>query len=639
MAIPGQANINIANTPNDPVGSDSLFSAFNTIQNNFTQLFTQSSPIVAVSAGAGINVTSPTSTSVQVTNTGVTSLIAGNNITISSATGTAATTGALIINATGGNGGGGGVTSVGVISNSLSVTNSPIIASGNISIELANTGVTAGNYRNPNVTVDSRGRVTSIANGAFTGVTSVGVIAGNGLSVSGSPVNGNSGGNTGAGNITIENTGVLSLTAGTGIVLSGNTGNITISSTGGGGGGSGTVTRVGVVSNTLSVTGSPIVSSGNISIDMPANLTVTGIVASLANISSVNANTLSVIDANGNPVETTLYSNSTSYNTLTSQRARGTSGLPSTVITGDTLLNIRAQGYTSFNTFQNSGSISILANGSPANSSALVPSDIVLNTSTAQNTFQVFRFTTTGETILPGLMTTMVYNNTATTYTHTTTRARGTASSIANIQSGDTLYKLDSYGYTGNGLANIQGRTGMAPAGTIEIVAAGVPGSSGHAIPSTIRLYTYSSGNALQTFSFTNTGNIDFGGVINGNGSGLSSITGANVTGTVSNATYAASAGSATTATSATSATTATTAGTVTTAAQPNITSVGTLTSLSVSGTMTGNAAGLANIPAANLSGNVNNNIAVTATANTTATVGNIVSLVINGVTYQLLAV
>ena len=49
-------------------------------------------------------------------------------------------------------------------------------------------------------------------------------------------------------------------------------------------------------------------------------------------------------------------------------------------------------------------------------------------------------------------------------------------------------------------------------------------------------------------------------------------VAGANVSGTVANATYATSAGSATT------------AGTVTTNAQPNITSVGTLTNLSVSG-------------------------------------------------------
>jgi hypothetical protein len=127
-------------------------------------------------------------------------------------------------------------------------------------------------------------------------------------------------------------------------------------------------------------------------------------------------------------------------------------------------------------------------------------------------------------------------------------------------------------------------------------------------------------------------------GVFTGNATGLSNIPGANVTGTVANATYATSAGSATT------------AGTVTTASQSNITSVGTLTSLDVSGNITaanitantgvftGNAAGLTYIPAANLNGNVNNNISVSVTANTTNTVGNIVSITINGTTYQLLA-
>ena len=67
-------------------------------------------------------------------------------------------------------------------------------------------------------------------------------------------------------------------------------------------------------------------------------------------------------------------------------------------------------------------------------------------------------------------------------------------------------------------------------------------------------------------------------GVFTGNGNGLSSIVGANVTGTVANATYATSAGSAGS---------ATTAGTVTTAAQPNITSTGTLSSLAVTANVT----------------------------------------------------
>ena len=72
--------------------------------------------------------------------------------------------------------------------------------------------------------------------------------------------------------------------------------------------------------------------------------------------------------------------------------------------------------------------------------------------------------------------------------------------------------------------------------------------------------------NTVSKFSVDKSGNVAFSGVATGNGAGLSAIAGANVTGTVS---------------------AATTAGTVTTAAQPNITSVGTLSSLGVSGTVT----------------------------------------------------
>jgi hypothetical protein len=63
-----------------------------------------------------------------------------------------------------------------------------------------------------------------------------------------------------------------------------------------------------------------------------------------------------------------------------------------------------------------------------------------------------------------------------------------------------------------------------------------------------------------------NLGNIASANLFAGSGANLSNIAGANVTGTVANATHAS------------------TANTVTTAAQPNITSVGTLTSLSVTG-------------------------------------------------------
>lgn len=92
----------------------------------------------------------------------------------------------------------------------------------------------------------------------FTGNTGIGVNA-----------------NATSGAVDITNTGVTSLTAGSGVTISANTGNITISTTGSNGG-SGTVTSVGVTSSTLSVINSPIVGAGNIVVDLPT----TGVVAS-----------------------------------------------------------------------------------------------------------------------------------------------------------------------------------------------------------------------------------------------------------------------------------------------------------------------------------------------------------------------
>jgi hypothetical protein len=77
---------------------------------------------------------------------------------------------------------------------------------------------------------------------------------------------------------------------------------------------------------------------------------------------------------------------------------------------------------------------------------------------------------------------------------------------------------------------------------------------------------------ASEVVTFTTYGNLRVGNII-GNGQALTAIAGANVTGTVANATFATSAG---------------TAGTVTTAAQPNITSVGTLNSANIINNSTG---------------------------------------------------
>jgi len=295
MAIPGQANINIG-AENQVAGSDNLYEAFHTIQNNFTTLFNASSTLTTFRAGEGIQVSANASNGVvDINNTGVTKITAGTGVTISSANGNVTISTAAQ--------GQTGVTRVGLTSSTLNVggvSGSNVVSSGTFTVDLprvpTSSSFATGSYIAPNVTVDEFGRVTAIANGVGVGtVTSVGINPGKGIAVTGGPI-------VDSGAIDVINTGVTSLQAGTGIRLSGSNGDITVSAlqvT------SGTVTQIGLTSNTLSVTDGTVTSSGTINVELPVNLSSNNLILSgNANVSG-NVNTYKLVSTFSN-VQTDL---------------------------------------------------------------------------------------------------------------------------------------------------------------------------------------------------------------------------------------------------------------------------------------------------------------------------------------------
>ena len=158
MSIPGQQEINIG-LPNESINSDSLYTAFNKVQDNFTTLYSCASPFTnfVASTGIGINSNSATGT-VTITNTGITQVVGGTNIVVSNV-------GGIVTVSTGQIGTVTNVALAPVSSSRLVVTNSPIVSAGTINIDLATSGVVAGTYSNPLITIDSYGRVTDVANG------------------------------------------------------------------------------------------------------------------------------------------------------------------------------------------------------------------------------------------------------------------------------------------------------------------------------------------------------------------------------------------------------------------------------------------------------------------------------------------
>jgi hypothetical protein len=270
MPIQGQANINIG-AQNSVANSDSLFTAFNKIQNNFTTLFTTASNYNTFVGNNGIATESTSSTgTLKITNTGVINVIAGTGITVNSANGN------VIISMSGDGTGNlvAGVTNVALVTNTLEITGSPIVSAGIMTVDLPLLpALVPGQYATPVMSVDEYGRVTQIANSSIAGtVTSVAVSGGNGISITGSPITSN-------GTITVTNTGVTRINPGPGIVVTDNTGELTISAKLS----SGTVSQVSVSSTTLTITNPTITTAGTITIDLPTNISIVGNITNSGN--------------------------------------------------------------------------------------------------------------------------------------------------------------------------------------------------------------------------------------------------------------------------------------------------------------------------------------------------------------------
>jgi len=233
MAITGQQSINIG-LPNESTGSDSLYIAFTKTNTNFSTLFANAS---SFTSGNGIAIANSVISA---------NLVAGNNVSF-----TTDANGAITIDAISG-GNGSSITSV-VAGTGLAGGGS----SGNVTLSLSTSGVTAATYTNPTLIVDAYGKITSASNNVVSGtVTSVNLSAGAGVSVAGGPI-------TSTGSIIVTNTGVTRLNAGAGIALNAGNGNVTVSTTGS----TGTVQSVGLTSDTLTITGGPITSIGDIDVE------------------------------------------------------------------------------------------------------------------------------------------------------------------------------------------------------------------------------------------------------------------------------------------------------------------------------------------------------------------------------------
>lgn len=571
-----QSNINIG-LPNQSQGSDSLYTAFTKIQDNFSNIFTIASPFntfsaanVPANANVGIAITSNTTTgTVSFRNTGVTSLTAvGNGVTVS------ATTGDIRISVTGGGSGNAGISNINIVSfsNTIVPNNVPLITNGTIGLDLQTVPNVAGTYTSPRVTIDNYGRVSNIANGTTGTVV--------GVEVTGSPANGIAIVQTGNSNLNpsfeVLNAGVIGLIAGTGIDFGGGNGRgfVTINATGGGGGGGGSVTRVGVSplpgSNNISVTSANGASNGNIYtsgtfyLDINPNLIIANLTATQT-IYTTNANITGTLTA--------ALANIGNLNVVSNLTVSNVLPLPGGAVTIGGNANVLGNLTVGGNIIGNLSGNSLVLTGN------VVAGNVYANAGTV------------GAATLTGTLSTSAQPNITSVGTLTSLGVNGTVTAVS-FTANTGVFTGNGAGLTNVGGGNISGQVANA------LVAGTVYTNAQPNITSVGTLSSLSATGTIETTANVNAANASLGNLATAN--------------------YLA--------------------GTLVTAAQPSITSVGTLTALSVTGTVTagGLAVGSGNITAGNLNvGNITANylsgVLTTGAQPNITSIGNLANLTVTG--------
>jgi hypothetical protein len=364
----------------------------------------------------------------------------------------------------------------------------------------------------------------------------------------------------------VQFSGAGSFTAGAGLTLTGtvfsvNTDNLTTDISGGN-----VVVKTSAQLTTPNIgaaTGTSLTATGNVA---GGNITTAGVVSATGNVIGGNVTTGGVVSAVGNISGGNVAGTTGTFTDIGGSLT--TAAQPNVTSVG-TLTSLTVTGNTSSGNLSTGGTVSATGNVSGGNITTAGVVDATGNVSGAN-------LTTAGVVAATGNVS----------GGNITTGAKVVA--VGNIDTTSGIFNGDGYGISNIAAGNIVGLnlSGISN-GTSNVDIATADGNITMSVDSTGNVAVITATGLVVTGTAGVSGTVTAPaftantGIFTGNGSGLTALTGANVTGEV---TFAATANAVAGANVSGQVANALVSGTVYTAAQPNITSVGTLTSVVVSG-------------------------------------------------------